>query len=125
MRIIKAGILDDVNILNNSKPGAELFAPERIAWVDAVVGEEGQVRQTSTDKDCIADHQTVEGNATGIILPNVVGRQGGTALMESAASTSRDRIIVRPRTQEPSANNGGGLRVVLIQIESLQIDANG
>lgn len=25
MRIIKAGILDDVNIINNTKPGAELF----------------------------------------------------------------------------------------------------
>ena len=85
MRIIKAGILDDVNILNNTKPGAELFAPERIAWVDAVVGEEGQVRRISTDKDCIADHQTAEGNATGIVLPTVVGRHGGTTLVESAA----------------------------------------
>jgi hypothetical protein len=120
MRIIKAGILDDINILNNTKPGAELFAPKRIAWVDAVAGEEGQVRQTSTDKDCIADHQTVEGNATGIVLPTVVSRHGGIDLMESAASTSRDRIIVRRRTQEPSANHGGGQRVVLIQIENLQ-----
>jgi hypothetical protein len=25
MRIIKAGILDDVNVINNTKPGAELF----------------------------------------------------------------------------------------------------
>ena len=30
MRIIKAGILDDVNVINNTKPGAELFAPERV-----------------------------------------------------------------------------------------------
>jgi hypothetical protein len=36
MRIIKAGILDDVNIINNTKPGAELFAPERIKWVPAL-----------------------------------------------------------------------------------------
>jgi hypothetical protein len=36
MRIIKAGILDDVNILNQTKPAAEFFAPERIKWVPAV-----------------------------------------------------------------------------------------
>lgn len=36
LRVIKAGILDDVNIINNTKPGAELFAPERISWVAAV-----------------------------------------------------------------------------------------
>lgn len=42
MRIIKAGILDDVNVINSIKPGAELFAPERIAWVPAVEGA-GQV----------------------------------------------------------------------------------
>ncbi len=38
MRIIKAGILDDVNIINNTKPGAELFAPERIKWVAGLDG---------------------------------------------------------------------------------------
>jgi hypothetical protein len=38
MRIIKAGILDDVNIINNTKPGAELFAPERIKWVAPLDG---------------------------------------------------------------------------------------
>lgn len=36
MRIIKAGILDDVNVINNIKPGAELFAPERVKWVSSV-----------------------------------------------------------------------------------------
>jgi len=44
MRIIKAGILDDVEIINNTKPGAELFAPERISWVTQVAGEEGQIK---------------------------------------------------------------------------------
>ena len=44
MRIVKAGILDDINVLNSVKPGAELFAPERVSWVAAVAGEEGQVR---------------------------------------------------------------------------------
>lgn len=36
MRIIKAGILDDINVINSIKPGAELYAPERIKWVGAV-----------------------------------------------------------------------------------------
>jgi hypothetical protein len=38
MRIIKAGVMDDIDVINNSKPGAELFAPERIKWVSAVDG---------------------------------------------------------------------------------------
>ena len=38
MRIIKAGILDDVNIINNTKPGAELFAPKRVEWVAPLDG---------------------------------------------------------------------------------------
>ncbi|OCT53524.1 DUF636 domain protein [Cladophialophora carrionii] len=42
MRIIKAGILDDVNVLNQTKPGAELYAPERIKWVAALEGA-GQI----------------------------------------------------------------------------------
>lgn len=42
MRIIKAGILDDVNIINSNKPGAELFAPERVSWVAGLEGA-GQV----------------------------------------------------------------------------------
>ena len=33
MRVIKAGILDDVEVINSIKPGAELFAPERVKWV--------------------------------------------------------------------------------------------
>lgn len=42
MRIVKAGILDDVNLINNAKPSAELFAPERIKWVAPIDGA-GQV----------------------------------------------------------------------------------
>jgi hypothetical protein len=38
MRVIKAGILDDLNIINNTKPGAELFAPERVKWVTPLDG---------------------------------------------------------------------------------------
>ncbi|KPI34467.1 uncharacterized protein AB675_4057 [Cyphellophora attinorum] len=40
MRIIKAGVLDDVDVLNNTKPGAELYASERISWVQKVGGSE-------------------------------------------------------------------------------------
>ena len=36
MRIVKAGILDDVNVINNIVPGAELYAPERVKWVSAL-----------------------------------------------------------------------------------------
>jgi hypothetical protein len=38
MRVIKAGILDDVDIINNNKPGAELFAPGRVKWVAPLDG---------------------------------------------------------------------------------------
>ena len=38
MRVIKAGILDDVNIINDTKPGAELFTPGRVKWVAALDG---------------------------------------------------------------------------------------
>lgn len=36
MRIIKAGILDDVSVINGIVPGAELFVPERIKWVSGL-----------------------------------------------------------------------------------------
>ncbi|KAK4990712.1 hypothetical protein LTR66_006733 [Elasticomyces elasticus] len=39
-RIIKVGILDDVNALNDAKPGVELYAPERVSWVKEVEGAE-------------------------------------------------------------------------------------
>lgn len=38
MRVIKAGILDDVEVINATKPGAELFAPGRVAWVSPLEG---------------------------------------------------------------------------------------
>lgn len=38
MRIIKAGTLDDIDIINNTKPGAELFASERVKWLTATEG---------------------------------------------------------------------------------------
>ncbi|KAK4994655.1 hypothetical protein LTR66_005357 [Elasticomyces elasticus] len=39
-RIIKVGIMDDVNALNDAKPGVELYAPERVSWVKEVEGAE-------------------------------------------------------------------------------------
>lgn len=32
--------MDDVDALNQAKPGAELFAPQRVGWVGAVEGAE-------------------------------------------------------------------------------------
>ncbi|KUJ09120.1 uncharacterized protein LY89DRAFT_598786 [Mollisia scopiformis] len=36
--IIKAGVLDDPNFPSQNVPKAELFAPERIAWIPAIEG---------------------------------------------------------------------------------------
>ena len=38
MMVVKAGILDDVDVINSHKPGAELYAPERVKWVAQVEG---------------------------------------------------------------------------------------
>lgn len=38
MRIIKAGVLDDISVINATKPGAELYAPDRVEWVAAIEG---------------------------------------------------------------------------------------
>lgn len=35
---VQIGTLDDVNALSGLKPGVELFAKERIPWVEAVAG---------------------------------------------------------------------------------------
>ena len=40
--ILKAGVLDDVSVLNAEVPGAELYAPERIKWLSPVK-DAGQV----------------------------------------------------------------------------------
>ncbi|KAJ9642248.1 hypothetical protein, variant [Exophiala oligosperma] len=36
--VLKAGIMDDADVINNTKPGAELFAPRRIDWVEGIGG---------------------------------------------------------------------------------------
>ena len=38
MRVLKVGVLDDADLISNTKPGAELFAPERIKWVTQMEG---------------------------------------------------------------------------------------
>jgi hypothetical protein len=38
MRIIKAGIMDDVDLINGTKPAVEFFAPGRVKWVAPVEG---------------------------------------------------------------------------------------
>lgn len=37
-RVVKVGTLDDDNKFDIGKPGAELFAPARVAWVGKVEG---------------------------------------------------------------------------------------
>jgi hypothetical protein len=38
LKIVKAGVMDDVNALDEAKPGAEFYSPQRVAWVDVVGG---------------------------------------------------------------------------------------
>lgn len=38
MKVIKAGVLDDANALENAKPGVELFVAERPGWVQGIPG---------------------------------------------------------------------------------------
>ena len=37
-KIIKVGIMDDVNALNDAKPAIELFSEHRVSWIPAVEG---------------------------------------------------------------------------------------
>ncbi|KAF1352497.1 Mss4-like protein, partial [Delphinella strobiligena] len=36
--VVRAGIFDDENLLNERKPEAELYTPRRLKWVDPVEG---------------------------------------------------------------------------------------
>lgn len=38
MKIVKVGVLDDKEALNDAKPGVELFSPTRPNWVPALPG---------------------------------------------------------------------------------------
>ena len=40
MKVVKAGVLDDVDALDRARPAAELFAAKRVAWVKEVEGAE-------------------------------------------------------------------------------------
>ena len=31
------GVLDDLNVINSIKPGAELYAPERVKWISVSI----------------------------------------------------------------------------------------
>ena len=37
-KVIKVGVMDDVNALDDAKPAIELYAPERVSWVSAISG---------------------------------------------------------------------------------------
>lgn len=38
--MVKVGVMDDINALNDAKPAVELYAPERVSWVPALSGTE-------------------------------------------------------------------------------------
>lgn len=38
MTIVKYGIMDDPKSMEDAKPGAELYAPERPSWIPQVSG---------------------------------------------------------------------------------------
>ena len=40
MKVVKAGVMDDVDALDQAKPAVELFAPERVSWVQEIPGAE-------------------------------------------------------------------------------------
>lgn len=37
-RVIKVGIMDDTNALEQAQPAVELYVPDRVSWVSAVGG---------------------------------------------------------------------------------------
>ncbi|KAK8207935.1 hypothetical protein M8818_004188 [Zalaria obscura] len=39
-KVVKVGVMDDINALNDAKPAVELYAPERVSWVPALSGTE-------------------------------------------------------------------------------------
>lgn len=50
LRIIKAGVMDDIGVLQVSKPGLELYASERLSWITAIDSA------TSVDEVGSSDH---------------------------------------------------------------------
>ena len=38
MRVIQAGILDDIGVVNNTVLRDELFVPKRVHWIPALAG---------------------------------------------------------------------------------------
>jgi hypothetical protein len=38
MRVIKAGVMDEVDLINKTKPQMEFFVPDRIEWVNEMEG---------------------------------------------------------------------------------------
>jgi hypothetical protein len=40
LKVIKAGVLDDVDALDKARPGLELFVPRRVSWVPELANVE-------------------------------------------------------------------------------------
>jgi len=48
-KVIKVGIMDDLNALNDAKPALELYVPERVSWVNAVGGADQKKNMPGSD----------------------------------------------------------------------------
>jgi len=48
-KVIKVGVMDDVNALNSAKPGLELYVPERVSWVSGISGAEQKKDMPSSE----------------------------------------------------------------------------
>ncbi|MCJ1360179.1 MAG: hypothetical protein MMC33_010182 [Icmadophila ericetorum] len=40
LKVVKVGVMDDVDALDQAKPGVELYTPHRVAWVAETPGAE-------------------------------------------------------------------------------------
>jgi hypothetical protein len=49
-KVVKVGVLDDTSLLNNAKPGVELYTPLRPQWVAAISGA-GQKKNMPDSED--------------------------------------------------------------------------
>lgn len=48
-KVIKVGVMDDLNGLEDAKPGVELYVPHRPSWVQAVPGADQKKNMPGSD----------------------------------------------------------------------------
>ncbi|KAK5133512.1 hypothetical protein LTR08_007649 [Meristemomyces frigidus] len=49
-KVVKVGVMDDVEAMNNAKPAIELYAPARVSWVSGVEGADQLKSMPGSDK---------------------------------------------------------------------------